>query len=66
MKRKLWCCVGFQFKKPYYQWHSLAYTKSASIKLHTGGGDWTWIKWKSKGWKCIKVEVIINPINEVK
>lgn len=66
MKQKLWCCVGFDFKTPYFQWHSLAYTRSQSIKLHTESSVWTWRKWKSKGWKCIKVEVIINQINEVK
>lgn len=66
MKTKLWCCVGFNFKEPYYQWQSLNYTRSESIKLHIGNSNWNWIKWKNIGWKCIKVEVIIKPINEVK
>lgn len=37
-----------------------------SIRKHLREGYWDWKKWKAKGGKCIKVEVIINPINEVK
>ena len=63
MKQKLWCCVGLNFKKgPYYAWQSLSYKRTESIKKHIDGGAWNWLKWKSKGWKCIKVEVTIKPI----
>ena len=62
MKQKLWCCVGFNSKEPYYGWQSLSYTRTKSIKKHIGGGCWSWNKWKRKGWKCIKVEVTIKPI----
>ena len=62
MKQTLWCCVGFQFEKPYYFFPSLAETRKRSIeKLPIG----SWEIRKKHGWKCIKVEVIIKPINEV-
>jgi len=66
MKQKLWCCIGFDFsrdpKKPDYWLESLAKTKEQSILRN--GGDWE--TYKKRGWKCIKVEVTIKPINEVK
>ena len=66
MKTKLWCCVGSSFKEPTYAYDSLSYNRSVSIEKHIKGGSWGWDQWKSKGWKCIKVEVEIKPINEVK
>jgi hypothetical protein len=41
---------------------TLSYTKKGSIKKHIEYSFWTWHKWKTKGWKCIQVEVEIKPI----
>jgi len=61
MKETLWCCVGFQFKNPYYFIPSLAEKRKDSIrKLPVGN----WGIRKKQGWKCIKVEVIIKPIKK--
>jgi hypothetical protein len=66
MKQKLWCCVGYFFNEPLYNLLSLSYTKSESIRKHIEGGEWDWKTAKKSGWKCMKVEVEIKPINEVK
>jgi hypothetical protein len=63
MKQTLWCCVGFKFTSPCYDWSSLSYKRTDSIKKFITGSSWNWIKWKSKGWKCIKVSVEIKPLN---
>ena len=65
MKIKLWCCVGFDFKEPYYYLPSLAGSKKGAT-LRFNNGEYIWENYKKKGWKCIKVEVTIKPINEVK
>jgi hypothetical protein len=62
MKQKLWCCVGFNFKEPYYDWQSLSYKRTNSIKDHIKGSSWNWLQWKKAGWKCIRVEVEIKPL----
>lgn len=62
MKQKLWCCVGFGFTEPLYDWTSLSCKRTDSIKKCINGTNWTWVKFKKKGWKCIKVEVEIKPI----
>ena len=62
MKQKLWCCVGYDFKEPVYDYESLAYYKKRSITKHLREGYWDWKTWQKKGWKCIRVEVTIKPI----
>lgn len=62
MKQTLWCCV----KKSNYDWTALSYKRTDSIKSFMQGSLSAWQQWKSKGWKCIKVEVEIKPLNEVK
>ncbi len=66
MKQKLWCWVGFDFPKPYYDWQTLHYTRTSSIKKHIEGSSWDWRQWEKVGWKCIRVGIIIKPLNEVK
>jgi len=64
MKTKLWCCVDYKPEEPNYYLPSLAHKKKdskLSLKYNSG------ISFKDlEGWKCIKVEVTIKPINEVK
>jgi hypothetical protein len=65
MKQNLWCCVK-KYKKTFYDFSTLAETKKRSIKYFEGEGIFKWQDFKDNGWKCIKVEVEIKPINEVK
>lgn len=59
----MWCCVGTNFKGGYYfDWSTLSYTRTTSIKKLCKGEAWNWQKWKRKGWKCVKVEVTITEI----
>lgn len=63
MKEERWCCVGTNFKEgPCYALESMRYSRSTSICAFIDGGDWTWRKWKAKGWKCVKVAIEITPI----
>lgn len=62
MKQTLWCCVDTNFDTPIYYLPSLSHTKRDSILAATNG-FMGWSDLQSMGWKCIKVEVIIKPIN---
>lgn len=65
MKQKLWCCVDFCRDKSYYELQSLSDTrKDSKAVILEYYSDWKTAK--KSGWKCIKVEVEIKPINEVK
>jgi hypothetical protein len=61
---KMWACVSREFtKNPFYvAYDTIAWRRSDSIKKHIHGGVWTWRKWKSKGWTCERVLVVISPI----
>lgn len=48
MKQTLWCCV----KKSNYDWTTLSYKRTDSIKSFMQGSLSAWQQWKSKGWKC--------------
>ena len=63
--QKLWCCVDTNFNNPLYYLPSLSHRKKDSI-LATVNSILTWDDLQAMGWKCIKVEVIIKPLNEVK
>ena len=65
MKQKLWCCVNNNLLPECYL-PSLAHKKSDSIVALITGSTMTWKGCQEYGWKCIKVEVTIKPINEVK
>jgi hypothetical protein len=62
MKQKLWCC--YNTESDTYYLPSLSYRKSDSQDVLRG--NWKWEKLRETGWECIKVEVEIKPINEVK
>lgn len=63
MKQTLWCCIGTDFKDgPNYDWTTLSYKRSDSIQKCVSNIWNTWAKLKSQGWKCKKVEVTINII----
>jgi hypothetical protein len=66
--QKLWCCVSPNGEENY---KSLADSKVESIFSHTSpysdrtpAGYWNY--WESDGWRCVKVEVTIKEIKEVK
>lgn len=59
-----WICIGTQFTTPYYDESTIAYKRTTSIKRLCADSSWNWKKWKSKGWKCIKVSITIQPINQ--
>lgn len=61
---KLWCCVGYGFKKPVYDHSSLSYSKKGSISGFMSNGFQDWPYWKKRGWTCEKVEVTITPLNK--
>jgi hypothetical protein len=63
MKQKLWCCVCTIKGRQYYDYSSLRPLKSDSVKIYD---EYGWEKMQKTGWKCIRVEVEIKPINEVK
>lgn len=62
---KLWCCVGYGFKSPYHHYDTLSYRRRDSIKKlmqFSSGKTSEWKFWKSRGWRCVKVEVTIKEI----
>lgn len=62
---EMWCCVGTGFKcGNYYDTSTLSYLRKWSIEKLVEGGYWPWRKWKSKGWKCVRVTVSINELNK--
>ena len=66
MKQKLWCCVDTNFDSPIYYLPSLSHRKRDSILVMTVNSKLKWNEYQELGFECIKVEVIIKPINEVK
>lgn len=58
---RMWVCVG-QTKDPDYS--SIAYKRTDSIKNSIKGTYWSWRKWKSKGWKCIRVNIHFEEIEK--
>ncbi len=67
MKTKLWCCAYTIKNEERSDFRSLAKTRHESIGICSDSAyDWKIMKNNKWKWKCIKVEVIINPINEVK
>jgi hypothetical protein len=62
MKCKMWCCCKELESGVYYHTDSMRESRSLSISAFVRYSDWTWRKWKSKGWKCIKVTIEITPI----
>ena len=63
--QKLWCCVNNNLQPDYYI-PSLAHRKSDSISALIYAATMTWKDCQEYGWKCIRVEIIIKPLNEVK
>lgn len=62
MEQELYCCIGTEFEEPFFDYKSLSYKKSIAIKKHCEGSNWTWLKWKKKGWICKKVKVTFEEI----
>jgi len=62
MKQTLWCCVNDKLEDPGYYLNSFANKKADSILKFTMDTKINWESFKSLGWKCIRVEVIIKPI----
>lgn len=63
MKSILWCCVAEDpAGRINYDWQTLSCTrKDSRAKFAPKSGDYTnWKYWAKLGYKCVKVEVVIN------
>lgn len=61
MKQKFYCCIG---KLGRFDHTTLRYYRKESIKAFLEGSRLTWNECKRMGWKCVKVEVTIEAINQ--
>lgn len=57
--KKMWVCIG---GKSYPDYSSISYTRTDSIKKCIAGTNWTWRKYKSNGWQCVKVNIEFDPL----
>lgn len=63
MKKILWCCVYESSKGVvYYELQTLSHTrKDSKTKFAPKTGTYSdWKYWAKFGYKCVKVEVVIN------
>jgi len=52
--KKVWMCVS-ESGNPDFQ--TISYYREISKNKLCDQGFWDWKKWKSKGWKCVRVDV---------
>lgn len=56
---KMWVCVG---SHGWADHQTIQYKRTDAIKELLKGSSWNWAKYKRRGWRCIKVNIIFQPI----
>lgn len=63
MTEQLWCCIRKDHKgEDNFDWQSLSWRRTDSIKKCVGTGDITWVEYKKWGWRCVKVNMTLEII----
>lgn len=60
--KNMWVCCGSSGNIDY---SSIAFKRTDSIKRFVGDTHWSWGKWKSKGWSCIRVNICFEVIGNI-